>query len=197
MQKRRTRIYTLSKCNTALGIYRGTIPPAHAVLPVQVLLPCLRGGDDVVIISIIIRTFSNKGDLRTWIGTKVKDIFRCLLKEKDSMPCGITPLTSQKDARGLQAQLACKGITHKPPQTHLHKHAFSPPAGKREKRKRWRRGAWGKRDRMPLSQYEDNSRRYANGLNSPTDMKERGDYAPAGAITRRIRAERPNQINYS
>ena len=77
MQKRSSEIHARAKCNTALGIYRRTIPPAHAVLPVQVLLPCLRGGDDVVIVChIIICTLSSKGDLRTWLGTKVTDIFR-------------------------------------------------------------------------------------------------------------------------
>ena len=107
MQKRSSRKDTRAKCNTALGIYRRTIPPAHAVLPVQVLLPCLRGGDDVVIIChIIIRTLLNNDDLRTWLGTKVKGIFRNSLREEDSMPCGITPLTSQKDARGVAHTLS-------------------------------------------------------------------------------------------
>ena len=46
----------------------------------------------VIICHIIICTFSNKGDLRTRLGTKGKDIFRNPLTERDCVPCGITSM---------------------------------------------------------------------------------------------------------
>ena len=89
------------------------------------------------------------------------------------MPCGITPLPSQKDARWLQTRLACKGIANKQAQSHFHKHTFHPQGEEREKEETGEKRVWKKQTGFPFSQHEENSKRNTMELNSPMNNERK------------------------